>query len=73
MSYFYTERGKRYFVITMFILACWLLGSAATATVRDNARVSVDSGRIAASLLSSSDTASSLPSLAILAACAHER
>ena len=72
MSYFYTERGKRYFVVTMFILACWLLGSAATATVRDNARVSVDSGRIAASLLSST-AASEVPSFAVLCVCAHER
>ena len=72
MSYFYTERGKRYFVVTMFILACWLLGSAATATVRDNARVSVDSSRIAASLLSSS-APSDVPSFTVLSACAHQR
>lgn len=72
MSYFYTERGKRYFIVTMFILACWLLGSAATATVRDNARVSVDSGCIAASLLSGT-APSDVSSFTVLSACAHER
>ena len=49
-----------------------LTKSAATATVRDNARVSVDSGRIAASLLSST-APSEVPSFAVLCACAHER
>lgn len=71
MSYFYTERGKRYFVIIMFFLACWLLGSAATATMRDNARVCVDSDRIAASLLNSA-VAEQTPAAAILNACAHQ-
>lgn len=73
MGYFYSERGKRYFVALMFSLACWLLASAATATMRDNARVTVDSRRIAATLLDPASASPDLSSMTILSACAHER